>query len=196
MAKVALDVQARLERRRRTGRKAGTTASRIARARRGWSVADVICTSGPRDRPFEERHAQHSIAVVLAAVSSTSTTTGGGVLTPGAVMLGNPGQCFECGHAHGEGDRCVAFWFCTGVLRAHRGGRGRPRPTGLPHAAAAGRALPGALVAAASASGRQRSRARGGLGGTRRSCSRKRPSARPATSARAPSHAAPCAKRE
>jgi AraC-like DNA-binding protein len=41
---------------------------------------------------------------------------GAAVLTPGAVLLGNAGHCFECGHEHGTGDRCVAvhltpaFW--------------------------------------------------------------------------------------
>jgi hypothetical protein len=26
-------------------------------------------------------------------------------------MLGNDRQCFECGHEHGDGDRCVSFYF-------------------------------------------------------------------------------------
>jgi AraC-like DNA-binding protein len=26
-------------------------------------------------------------------------------------MLGSPGQHFECGHEHAEGDRCVCFWY-------------------------------------------------------------------------------------
>ncbi|AMY09139.1 Regulatory protein SoxS [Luteitalea pratensis] len=127
MAKVALDMQAALERRRRTG-EAGTTTSRILARGAGWSVADVICTAGPRDRPFEERHAQHSIAVVLSGSFQYRTTTGGGVMTPGAIMLGNPGQCFECGHAHGEGDHCVAFWFSPDYFErivADAGVRGR-----------------------------------------------------------------------
>jgi AraC-like DNA-binding protein len=34
-------------------------------------------------------------------------------MTPGSLMLGNSGQCFECGHAHGEGDRCVSFWYAA-----------------------------------------------------------------------------------
>lgn len=33
------------------------------------------------------------------------------LMTPGSLMLGGPGQCFECGHNHGEGDRCVSFWY-------------------------------------------------------------------------------------
>jgi AraC-like DNA-binding protein len=30
-------------------------------------------------------------------------------MTPGSLMLGNRGECFECGHEHGEGDRCLSF---------------------------------------------------------------------------------------
>jgi len=26
-------------------------------------------------------------------------------------MLGSPGACFECGHEHGVGDRCLSFYF-------------------------------------------------------------------------------------
>jgi AraC-like DNA-binding protein len=37
--------------------------------------------------------------------------TGRALLYPGAVMLGNPGACFECGHEHGTGDRCVSLQF-------------------------------------------------------------------------------------
>jgi hypothetical protein len=33
------------------------------------------------------------------------------LMTPGSLLLGNPGECFECPHAHGAGDRCVAFRF-------------------------------------------------------------------------------------
>ena len=32
----------------------------------GWTVADVLCTSGPQDRPFEERHTHYTIAIVRA----------------------------------------------------------------------------------------------------------------------------------
>jgi AraC-like DNA-binding protein len=31
------------------------------------------------------------------------------VLAPGGLLLGNAGACFECGHDHGVGDRCLAF---------------------------------------------------------------------------------------
>jgi AraC family transcriptional regulator len=50
-------------------------------------------------------------------------------MTPGSLMLGSPGQCFECGHQHGEGDRCVSFWYAPDYferLSFDAGSRGRP----------------------------------------------------------------------
>jgi AraC-like DNA-binding protein len=32
-------------------------------------------------------------------------------MTPGALLLGRPGQCFECGHEHASGDRCLSFGY-------------------------------------------------------------------------------------
>lgn len=82
----------------------------------GWSVEDVICTSGPNDRPFEEQHRWVSIAVVVSGTFEYRASSGRELMTPGSLLLGNPGQFFECGHAHAAGDRCVAFryapeWF-------------------------------------------------------------------------------------
>ena len=71
----------------------------------------MICTSGPDDRPFEEQHSQFAIAVVVAGSFQCRSPLGAAWMTPGSLMLGNSGQCFECGHAHGEGDRCVSFWY-------------------------------------------------------------------------------------
>jgi AraC-like DNA-binding protein len=33
------------------------------------------------------------------------------MLAPGAILLGNRGACYECGHEHGAGDRCVSFHY-------------------------------------------------------------------------------------
>lgn len=74
-------------------------------------MADVVCTSGPQDRPFEERHTDYSIAIVLTGTFQYRSQLGRGLMTPGSLMLGNSGQCFECGHEHGDGDRCVSFWY-------------------------------------------------------------------------------------
>ena len=40
------------------------------------------------------------------------------MLAPGGLLLGNAGACFECGHEHGTGDRCLAFSFTPAVLEA------------------------------------------------------------------------------
>ena len=32
-------------------------------------------------------------------------------MSPGSLVLGNAGDSFECGHQHGHGDRCLAFWY-------------------------------------------------------------------------------------
>jgi AraC-like DNA-binding protein len=77
----------------------------------GWEVADMLCTFGPRDRPFEERHAGVCIAMVVAGSFDYRAAPGRELLTPGALLLGNTGECFECGHRHGAGDRCIAFHF-------------------------------------------------------------------------------------
>jgi len=52
------------------------------------------------------------------------------LMTPGSLLLGNPGQFFECGHEHAQGDRCLAFryapqYFAAVVDDAVRGRRER-----------------------------------------------------------------------
>src|SRR6476646_5765442 len=52
---------------------------------------------------------------------------GRAVLTPGSGMLGSHGQCYECGHEHGEGDRCLSFQYSPDFferLAADAGARG------------------------------------------------------------------------
>jgi AraC-like DNA-binding protein len=75
----------------------------------GWRVHDVRCSSGPRDRPFEEQHDGMCIALVTGGTFTYRTSQGASVLAPGAALLGNDGHCFECGHEHGVGDRCLSF---------------------------------------------------------------------------------------
>jgi AraC-like DNA-binding protein len=73
-----------------------------------WAVCDCICTAGPSDRRFEERHDDVSLALVTAGTFEYHTSTGNAVLYPGAYLLGNDGECYECGHTHSVGDRCLA----------------------------------------------------------------------------------------
>ena len=90
--------------------------ARVLASGPGWSVSDVICTSGPLDRPYEERHETASIAAVTAGTFQYCTAGGRAVLAPGGLLLGNAGASFECGHEHGTGDRCLAFSFTPVLL--------------------------------------------------------------------------------
>jgi AraC family transcriptional regulator len=92
--------------------------SRVLASGAGWSVSDVACTAGPRDRPFEERHHRACIAAVTQGTFQYRSRRGSAVLAPGAVLLGEEGACFECGHEHATGDRCLAFHFTPDYLEA------------------------------------------------------------------------------
>jgi AraC-like DNA-binding protein len=84
----------------------------------GWRVQDLRCTSGPEDRPFEEQHSEMCIAVVTSGTFTYRTTQGSAVLAPGAALLGNCGHCFECGHEHGVGDRCLSFQVASELVES------------------------------------------------------------------------------
>jgi AraC family transcriptional regulator len=110
LAEIAIALEEALTRRRENGQP-GCTLPRVIARGRGWTVADVVCTCGPSDRPYEERHAGYSIAVVLAGSFQYRSPDGYALMTAGSLMLGNQGQCFQCEHEHGRGDRCVSFWY-------------------------------------------------------------------------------------
>jgi AraC family transcriptional regulator len=86
-----------------------TLASHLLASGPGWRVSDIVCRGGPHNRPFEERHDAICVAAVMQGTFQYRSTLGRAVLAPGAVLLGNAGTCFECGHEHGIGDRCLAF---------------------------------------------------------------------------------------
>jgi AraC family transcriptional regulator len=74
-------------------------------------MSEFTCLLGPQDRPFEEFHDDVTIAAVLEGSFQYRSAAGKALLHPGSFLLGNAGNCFECGHDHGTGDRCVAFHF-------------------------------------------------------------------------------------
>jgi AraC-like DNA-binding protein len=71
----------------------------------------MICNAGPRDRVFEEQHSRASVAIVTQGTFQYRSSGGRELMTPGSLLLGNPGQAFECGHEHGVGDRCISLHF-------------------------------------------------------------------------------------
>ena len=130
MAKIAVDVERALAQRAVNGEPGRTTPTLLARGD-GWTVEDVVCTCGPHDHSFEERHSTVSIAVVVAGSfqyrAEAGARRGSELMTPGSLLLGNAGQYFECGHTHGAGDRCISFHYepeYFAAIAASAGARG------------------------------------------------------------------------
>lgn len=111
---------------------AGRQAGRLLARGDGWAVEDVVCTCGPDDRPFEEQHAEVSVAIVVAGTfqyrGAASRSSRSELMTPGSLLLGNPGQAFECSHAHGTGDRCISFRYAPDYFERLAADAGARRP--------------------------------------------------------------------
>ena len=134
LGKIAVELDRAVARRREAGTPGGMAGRRLASGR-GWAVHDVLCTYGPGDRPFEERHGDVAIAAVIGGTFHYRTPSGRAAMTPGSLLLGNPDQPFECGHDHAAGDRCVAFRFTPELFERLAGDAGAPagtRPFGVP----------------------------------------------------------------
>ena len=118
MVKIAVDLEWALARRAEHGGPGHAEARVLARGD-GWAVEDVVCTSGPQDRPYEELHDEFVIAIVTAGsfqYRASCSRTGREIMTPGSLLLGHPAQHFECGHEHGAGDRCLSFRYAPGYF--------------------------------------------------------------------------------
>jgi AraC family transcriptional regulator len=94
----------------------GTSIGTALATGEGWRVAEVICTAGPDDRPFEERHGTASIALVLAGTFVYRGEGGSALMSAGSLLLGSPGQNYECSHQHGAGDHCLSFQFAPEMI--------------------------------------------------------------------------------
>lgn len=100
---------------RRAGATGGAT-DRLVASGAGWRVADIVCTCGPHDHPYEEGHTFASISLVLSGTFACRSDAGSMLLSEGSYMLLSPGQAYECSHRHGEGDRCLSFQFAPGLF--------------------------------------------------------------------------------
>jgi AraC-like DNA-binding protein len=77
----------------------------------GWRADTLVCSAGPCDPVLEEQHGSFCVAAVLDGNFRYRTRQGAALMAPGALLLGNQGACFECGHDHDAGDRCISFHF-------------------------------------------------------------------------------------
>lgn len=111
---------------------ASTPAARVIARGADWVLNEFTCQAGPQDRPFEECHASFAMAAVMEGSFQYRCDSGRALLYPGAVMLGNAGACYECGHDHGSGDRCVSLHLTPALfadIAASMAGRSRFRFT-------------------------------------------------------------------
>jgi AraC-like DNA-binding protein len=90
--------------------------SRALAAGDGWRAVEYVCAAGPATRPFEERHATASISAVVGGTFTYRGANGRTLLHPGVFLLGNAGACYECGHEHGVGDRCIAVHYASDLF--------------------------------------------------------------------------------
>src|SRR5260370_8532712 len=125
LAKLAVELEQASAQRAANGTR-GDLTQRVLAQGDGWGVADVMCTSGPQDRSFEEQHSRVSIVIVLAGSfqyrGPSRFGPGRELMTPGSLLLASAGQCFECSHEHGPGAPCLSVSYTPDYL---------PRP--LPH---------------------------------------------------------------
>jgi AraC-like DNA-binding protein len=80
-------------------------------AGRGWRVSDIEFRADTATCLLEDRHEQVLIAAITEGSFRYRSTRGSAILTPGAVLLGNAGDPFECTYEHTLGDRCISFYY-------------------------------------------------------------------------------------
>lgn len=103
---------------RRLNGSVGEAQVRVLAAGEGWRVIDAICSSDADDDVFEERHENYSMALVVAGAFEYHGAHGRAHLQTGAVLLGNAGATYCCGHLHSMGDRCIAFQFSPEIFES------------------------------------------------------------------------------
>jgi AraC family transcriptional regulator len=107
---------------------AGVTSKRAMLAQGpGWCVSDVVFRAASEGSRFEARHEGIVIAAVTEGSFSYRASHGRATLMPGALLLGNAGDAFECRYEQPLGDRCISFNYAVecfeGVIGALSGAR-------------------------------------------------------------------------
>ena len=101
------------------------TISRIVLAQGcGWSVSDATFLATSAQSRFASRHDGVAIAAVTAGSFRYRATRGTVTLMPGALLLGNAGDAFECCYET-WGDRCISFSYAPDYFERIVGVAGR-----------------------------------------------------------------------
>ena len=82
-----------------------TTVARNA----SLSVVDYRCTAAPGEPPFTEVHGAYSMAYVRAGSFGYTSCGRSYELVAGSVLVGRPGDEYQCTHDHAHGDQCLSF---------------------------------------------------------------------------------------
>jgi AraC family transcriptional regulator len=88
-----------------------TSTRRLIAAGRGWRVSDIEFRADTEACLLEDRHEYFLIAAIIEGSFRYRSTHGSAILTPGALLLGNAGDPFECTYEHTLGDRCISFYY-------------------------------------------------------------------------------------
>jgi AraC family transcriptional regulator len=101
----------------RSGAMASADAKEVTVKRRmlaqgqGWRVSDATFRATSAQSRFESRHDGVVVAAVTAGSFRYRSTCGCVTLMPGALLLGNDRDEFECSYEEAWGDRCISFGY-------------------------------------------------------------------------------------
>jgi AraC family transcriptional regulator len=73
------------------------------------SVIDFRCSAGPADEPFLELHDGFTVSYVRKGSFGYHARGKSFELVTGAILVGHPGDEYQCTHDHGCGDECLSF---------------------------------------------------------------------------------------
>src|SRR5262249_19047262 len=79
------------------------------RASRSLRVDDYRCTAAAGEPPYTELHAGHAIAYVRKGSFGYRVRGQTHELVAGSLLIGRPGDEYECSHDHAVGDECLSF---------------------------------------------------------------------------------------
>jgi AraC-like DNA-binding protein len=80
------------------------------------SVSEFRCSAGPDDKPFVERHSDHSISYVRKGSFGCHSRGRFFELVAGSVLVGHPGDEYVCTHDHVCGDECLSFFLAPELV--------------------------------------------------------------------------------